>query len=85
MIEQGDRVKVDGREATVETKWGSGKHMTYCLSDGRKVLDLHLLIAVGKADLLPKPTAKETPRPTFSQRLRPDKLPPLPKEEDYEE
>jgi hypothetical protein len=40
MVKQGDRVIVDGREATVETSWGAGAHRVFKLSDGREVLDL---------------------------------------------
>jgi len=40
MVQQGDRVIVDGREAVVETSWGQGAHKAFKLSDGRVVLDL---------------------------------------------
>ncbi len=40
MVTQGDRVIIDGIEATVETSWGQGAHRAFKLSDGRVVLDL---------------------------------------------
>lgn len=40
MVQRGDKVIVDGREATVETSWGAGAHRVFKLSDGREVLDL---------------------------------------------
>lgn len=41
MLKQGDRVKVEGVEADIETSWGQGKHTAYKLTDGRIVLDLN--------------------------------------------
>ena len=39
-VKHGDKVIVDGIEATVETSWGQGAHKAFKLSDGRVVLDL---------------------------------------------
>ncbi len=67
MVKQGDRVRLDGREAKVETQWGSGKHTTSRLSDGREVLDLHVLVANGTAEIL---QARPEPAPELTRRQR---------------
>ena len=61
MVQQKDRVKVNGVEATVETWWGAGKHRIYRLSDGREIQDLHLLIALGKAEIFVNKTISTKP------------------------
>lgn len=83
-VKQGDRVRLEGREATVETQWGSGKHTTSRLSDGREVLDLHVLVASGKAEVLPEERSGRT-QPLRVERR--DDIPErMPREdEDYEE
>jgi hypothetical protein len=56
MLKQGDRVCVDSKEATVECCWGSGKHTTWRLSDGREIVDLHLAVESGAARIVEGPT-----------------------------
>jgi len=41
MVNTGDRILVDGREALVNARWASGRHVQFTLSDGRVLLDLH--------------------------------------------
>lgn len=41
MVSTGDRIKVDGKEATVTARHASGRHTKFILSDGREMLDLH--------------------------------------------
>lgn len=87
MVKQGDRVRLEGREATVETQWGSGKHTTSRLSDGREVLDLHVLVASGKAEVLPEERSGRTVRTQPLRVERRDDVPErMPREdEDHEE
>jgi hypothetical protein len=40
-INTGDTVRVDGKVARVTARWAQGKHVTYTLSDGRQLLDIH--------------------------------------------
>lgn len=61
MVQQGDRVIVDGVQATVETSWGQGRHRAFKLSDGRVVLDLTDASLAQKSPLVaeePKATRK---------------------------
>jgi hypothetical protein len=41
MVSTGDRIKVDGKEATVTARHAAGRHTKFILSDGREMLDLH--------------------------------------------
>jgi hypothetical protein len=40
-LKVGDNIGVDGREATIISKFSAGKYTRYVLSDGRELLDLH--------------------------------------------
>lgn len=40
MVKTGDRIRVDGAEATVTARHAAGKHTRYTLSDGRVMHDL---------------------------------------------
>lgn len=53
MVKQGQRVKVEGKESIVETIWGQGRHTVFKLTDGREILDLHLLVECDKAEIMP--------------------------------
>jgi hypothetical protein len=72
MVKQGDRVRLEGREATVETQWGSGKHTTSRLSDGREVLDLHVLVSSGVAEVL-EARPEPAPERELTRRERRDR------------
>jgi hypothetical protein len=58
MINIGDRIRVDGREVTIESIWSQGAHKRFNLSDGTSSLDLHTNPGV---EVLQK---KETPKET---------------------
>jgi hypothetical protein len=61
---QGKLVRIDGKQATVETEWAQGKHRVSKLNDGRVILDLAKLIEAGKAQLDQVPESKlEVPMP----------------------
>ncbi len=51
-LQHGTRVRVDGKEATVELSWASGKHRQTTLSDGRTIVNLEKAIADGDAEVL---------------------------------
>lgn len=46
-LKGGDRVRVDGREATITLIYAAGKHKRYQLDDGRELTDLDGLLASG--------------------------------------
>jgi hypothetical protein len=56
MVSTGDRIRVDGAEATVTARHASGKHTRFTLSDGRVLLDLQkrgdVELLAGKAPAL---------------------------------
>ena len=62
MVKQGDRVKVDGREACVTSSWGQGKHTVWALDDGTTVLDLDKKVASGDAEVLKAPVRRVEPK-----------------------
>lgn len=68
MVKQGTLVRVDGKQASVETSWGQGVHRVFKLSDGRQIFDLDKLVADGRAKVesipdvvaeIPMPPVKE--------------------------
>lgn len=69
MVKQGTLVRVDGKQASVETSWGQGVHRVFKLSDGRQIFDLDKLVADGRAkvesipdvdpNVVPMPVVKE--------------------------
>ncbi len=61
MIKHGDKVELDGVVASVDSIWAQGRHKKYTLSDGRMIMDLHLLIDSGKARLMVEPVIKPKP------------------------
>jgi hypothetical protein len=82
MVKQGDRVKVDGREACVVSSWGQGKHTAWALDDGTTVLDLEKKVESGAATIIVAPEPE--PAPTRSERRSAFRN--LPKEtDDHEE
>lgn len=56
MVKTGDRIRVDGAEATVTARHAAGKHTRYTLSDGRVMHDLQkrddVEVLAGKAPAL---------------------------------
>lgn len=52
MVKQGTIVKVNGKQAMVETSWGAGAHRVFKLNDGRQILDLDKLVADGRATVV---------------------------------
>lgn len=79
MVNQGQTVRVDGKESVVECWWGAGKHRIYKLQDGRQVSDLHLLVASGHAQVVEE-VPRNKPMTPFTKFER------LPKEDhDFEE
>lgn len=75
MVQAGDRVKVQGREATVTSSWGQGKHTVWSLDDGTTVMDLAEKVAAGQAEVLAAPEPVEEPRLTRRQRRERDSTP----------
>ena len=53
-LKNGDRVKLAGKESTIETSWGAGAHKVFKLTDGREILDLDKLVVNNKATLMSK-------------------------------
>lgn len=71
MVKQGDRVKVQGREACVTSSWGQGKHTVWSLDDGTTVMDLAEKIAAGQAEILaPAPAPEPVEEPQLTRRQR---------------
>lgn len=54
-LKTGDTVVVDGKTSYIETSWGAGKYRIFKLKDGREIMDLHLLIENGVAQLIKQP------------------------------
>jgi len=83
MVKQGDRVRVEGREARVTSSWGQGKHTAWALDDGTTVLDLEQKVAAGHAEVLAAEPVIDS-RPTRRERQR--EIERLPRaEHDHEE
>lgn len=61
MVQAGDRVRVQGREARVVSSWGQGKHTVWSLDDGTTVLDLEKKVAAGQAEVLRDRVTKTQP------------------------
>jgi len=68
MVKQGTIVRVNGIQATVETSWGQGAHRVFKLNDGREIIDLHKLVADGRATVESIPESKvEIPMPPVKE------------------
>lgn len=52
MVKVGDKVIVNGIEATVQQSYAAGAHRSFVLSDGRSIVDLDKLVASGKASVV---------------------------------
>ena len=65
MINTGDRIRLNGTEATVTARHAAGKHVRFTLSDGRVVHDLDkrddVELLAGKAPALTQPDAYKHP------------------------
>lgn len=84
MVKQGDRVRVNGIESTVETQWCQSRDRIYKLADGRTVGNLDKLIESGKATLVGR--TETPPIRSFGAEPRRDVIEPMPTEEtDLEE
>jgi len=70
MVQAGDRVRLQGREVKVTSVWGQGKHTAFALEDGRTVLDLHLMIERGDAEVLAGRAPEPVEEPKLTRRQR---------------
>jgi hypothetical protein len=83
MVQKGDRVRVQGREACVVSSWGQGKHTVWSLDDNTTVLDLEEKIKAGDAEVLSsRPTIEPNPVTKLKSRFMKRELEDLPKEFD---
>jgi len=76
MVENGDRVVINGIELSVVGSWGQGKHKMFRLSDGSEALDLHKAVENGDIKLVTTTKADTPAKSTKTKFGR------LPKEDD---
>lgn len=86
MVNVGDKVVVDGKQAVVTSRTAAGKHVSFTLSDGRVRNDLHLRKDVEVVSKVPAVEPVQRRSGKVKVKLTPKEVEPLPVEDnDLEE